>query len=331
MEELNKQEIRNSAVEIVINFLSFILLGVIATATGILYFQVINKHFPDVLSGMYRNYNLNNFDASEMRYAMASLIIGFPIYLWMTWFWFRSFKNLPEKIASKLSTFLTYIVLLIAGGVIIGDLITIVYNFLQGEYSSRFLLKALTLLAIAGIVFSFYFFERKKIQYKKDISSGLFWAIGSMASILVILAIIFGFVVGGTPKEARIRNLDLQRTGALQELSSCINSFAYDNVRLPKDLNELGSNARYAYCVSRIGDPETKQDYEYSIIDQGAEIDNSSTYELCGEFAMSTLDEFSVGYYSTKWARHDKGRVCETQTATFGPQPFEKPIPLPAR
>lgn len=324
MNEISNQQ-KSSMAEIFIHFMSFILLGIIATSTGILYFQVINRYFPDILSTTYQNFQASIYSASVINYSIASLIIGFPIFLWAIWFWFRSFQNLPEKKESKLSKWLTYIVLLIAGGTIIGDLITVVYNFLQGEYSSRFFLKALAILIIAGVIFGFYFFERKKNQYKKEAPSNFFSSVGFFSALLVISAIILGFVAGGTPFEARQRNFDFQRTSALQELSTCVGSFAYDNERLPQSLDELKSNTRYGYCAS-IADSETQKPYNYKVV-------SLTEFELCGEFTLSNLNEAqNIGYYG-KWEKHDKGRMCETQSVTFGkqPLPLEKTVPIPAR
>lgn len=326
MEEI-KNVSKSNMVEIFINFLSFLLLGIVAISVGILYFQVINKYFPDILSATYQNYQASVYSASIINYAIASLIIGFPIFLWALWFWFRSFRNLPEKKESKLSKWLTYVVLLVAGGTIIGDLITVVYNFLQGEYGARFLFKALTIIVIAGLVFGFYFLERKKIQYKKEISSKFFRFFGVFSGLLIILAIILGFIAGGTPFEARQRNFDFQRTSALQELSSCIGNFSYENEKLPKSLIELKNNTQYNYCALRTSDPETQKDYEYKVI-------SGNEFELCGEFVLSNLSESqNTGYYG-KWENHDKGRICEKQTVTFGKQtvPLEKStLPTPAR
>ncbi|MEK7197891.1 MAG: DUF5671 domain-containing protein [Patescibacteria group bacterium] len=350
MEDIKNRQSSNM-VEIFINFLSFLLLAIIATAVGILYFQVINKYFPDILSGTYQNYQFSSFNSSAIHYSIASLIIGFPIYLWALWFWFSAFgplrqsssprlrrvgagseasgsaesgKNPISKEESKLSKWITYIVLLIAGGTIIGDLITVLYNFLQGEFGVRFLLKAISILIIAVFIFVFYFLERKKIQYKKEISPVIFWILTALSSIIIILAIVFGFIVGGTPFEARIRKFDLERVNNLQSLSSCVSAFAYDNERLPENTNELKSNARYSYCASII-DPETKKDYEYKVV-------SKSEFELCAEFNLSTLEDFqNLGYYGG-FVKHSQGRSCEKQTVTLKkPIPFEKTIPVPSR
>lgn len=328
MDELKSQEIKNNMPEIFINFLSFLLLGIVATATGIIFFQVVNKYFSDVL--------FSNFSASAIRYSIASLIVGFPVYLWALWFWFKSFAppaGGPEKSESKLSKWLTYIILLIAGGTIIGDLIAIIYNFLQGEYGARFLLKALTILIIAGLVFSFYFLERKKIQYKKEISSGLFWLVGSAAGLLAILAIVLGFWAGGTPYEARLRKFDLERANNLGQISSAISNFAFENSRLPEGLNEIRNNPRYNYGAIYT-DPETQKEYDYKIVKPVTTgINDSLEYELCATFSTSNLNEPESGYpygYG-QWAKHDKGYVCQKQIATLGTKSFKEApgIPVP--
>ncbi|MFH1393159.1 MAG: hypothetical protein ABIG73_02160, partial [Patescibacteria group bacterium] len=195
-----------------------------------------------------------------------------------------------------------------------------------GEYGARFLLKALTILVIAGLIFSFYFFERKKIQYKKEAPSNFFVLSAIASAILVIIAIIFGFIVGGTPLEARLRNQDIKRTSNLQELSSCVSSFAFDNNRLPVDLNEMKSGVRYSYCASNTTDPETQKEYKYRVV-------SGNQFELCGEFARSTVNEFPIADYYGKWQKHDKGQICETQTVTFDKQgiPPGSTLPIPAK
>lgn len=313
----SKNSKNSSMVEIFVNFLSFLLLGITTTAVGIIFFQVINKYFPDIL--------FNSFRASAIHYSIASLIVGFPIYLWALWFWFSSFSHSKELEESRLSKWLTYIILLIAGGTIIGDLIAIIYNFLQGEYGARFLLKALVILVISGFVFIFYFLERKKIQYKKDVPVIFFRVLIGLVSVTVISAMILGFIASGSPLNARLRKFDMERTQNLQELSSCISAFTYDNERLPVSLDELKNNARYSYCA-RVIDPETKKDYGYSVI-------SKNEFNLCGEFSLSNIDEsFDFGPYGN-WQVHNKGQHCEKQTVTFGkpPLPTEKMIQVPAR
>ncbi|MNC98380.1 hypothetical protein D3C83_163200 [compost metagenome] len=51
---------------------------------------------------------------------------------------------------------LTYLTLFLAAAVLIGDMITLVYNALGGEITIRFALKVLVAAVISGAIFGFY-------------------------------------------------------------------------------------------------------------------------------------------------------------------------------
>lgn len=331
LNELEKSK-TSSMVEIFVSFFSFLLLWIVATAIGILFFQVINKYIPDPI--VRTSYIFQRFSISAIHYSIASLIVAFPLYIWMLWFWFKSFSPLAgglEKVESRLSKWLTYIILLVAAGTIAGDLIVVIFNFLQGELGMRFLLKALTVIVITGLVFWFYFLERKKIQYKKEVSATPFLLILVISSILVILAIVLGFFAGGTPGQERLRKFDLERANNLQQISSAISNFAYENNRLPADLNEIKNNPRYYYGTKIYTDPETQKEYDYRIIKFVVAGENDSLeYELCATFSISSLNEpesSNIYYdYNGIWAKHDKGYVCQKQVATPGKLLPIKPI-----
>lgn len=324
-------------VEIFVNFFSFMLLWVVATAIGILFFQIINKYIPDPI--VRTSYVFRSFSIYAIHYSIASLIVAFPLYIWMLWFWFKSFSPPTgglEKIESRLSKWLTYAILLIAAGTIVGDLIVVIFNFLQGELGSRFLLKALSVIVIASLVFWFYFLERKKIQYKKEISALPFSTLFVLSSILVILAIVLGFFAGGTPGQERLRKFDLERANNLGQISSAISNFAFENNRLPVDLNEIRNNSRYNYGAIYT-DPETQKEYDYKIVKPvKSGVNDSLEYELCATFSISNLNEpesgdIYYGYGYGQWAKHDKGYVCQKQIATLGAKSFKEApgIPVP--
>jgi hypothetical protein len=87
---------------------------------------------------------------------MASLIVGFPVYLIAMRILLRDLARKPDKADSGVRKWLTYIALLISAGTVIGDLVTFVNYFLRGELTTPFLLKVLTILVIAGGVFWYY-------------------------------------------------------------------------------------------------------------------------------------------------------------------------------
>jgi hypothetical protein len=97
----------------------------------------------------------------------ASLIIAFPVFLYVSWLLNKAIVKDPEKRSSKIRKWLTYITLFVAAGVIIGDLIALVFNMLGGELTLRFILKVLTVGSIAGSIFGYYLIELRKEE--KDV------------------------------------------------------------------------------------------------------------------------------------------------------------------
>ncbi len=145
-----------SAREAFIYMLLFLCLYWSAWSFGELLFDFINRWLPDALQQYYAT------DVSSVRRATASLIVAFPVYFWLTMMTAGWIRRDPEKKASKIRKWLTYLTLFVAAGVIIGDLITLIYNLLAGELTLRFILKVLTVLLIAGLIFGYYLWDLRK-------------------------------------------------------------------------------------------------------------------------------------------------------------------------
>jgi len=307
---------QSSTVDIVINFFSFILLGIVATALGILYFQVINHVFPDPLAAMH---GLGGrFMTEAIHHAIASLVIAFPLYYLTMRYLFRRFHANEGRVESRLTKWLTYLVLLVASVTIVGDLITVLFKLLQGEVSARFLLKALTILAIASLIFGFYFLERRMIQYRKAINRGAFRWFGWLVTAAVVLGIIFGFFTAGSPEKARKYAFDQERASHLGGLSRCIERYGRELGQLPPTLEELKKTSQFANCGIYMQDPETKAPYEYRIVtpsrQQGPAL--VGDFELCATFALPSTsdgqDSVYLGRLNAIWQEHPAGRSCDT-------------------
>jgi hypothetical protein len=135
-------------------FLYLLSFGTLITWTfglGSLFFGLINARFPDPVSAP--GFQSGRFEISG---AIASLIVAFPIYLFTMRLLIRGIRAQPEKLESGVRKWLTYVALLIASATVIGDLVTFLSSFLRGELTVRFALKVLTVLVIAGGVFSYY-------------------------------------------------------------------------------------------------------------------------------------------------------------------------------
>jgi Domain of unknown function (DUF5671) len=90
------------------------------------------------------------------------LIVTFPIFL----FAFRHVTNAmvrdPTKRGSRPRKWLTYMTLFIAAVALIGDVSTLVYSVLGGEFTLRFGLKVATVAVLAGGIFSYFLIDMKR-------------------------------------------------------------------------------------------------------------------------------------------------------------------------
>lgn len=153
-----------SAREAFFYLLMFLTLYVSAIGFGTLWFQFINRWLPDAASPLYEHASID-----IIRRAAASLIITFPIFLFVSRLLARAIGRDPEKRGSKIRKWLTYLTLFLAAGVIIGDLIALVNNLLSGELTLRFVLKVLVILLIAGTIFGYYLRDLRQEEKEKTV------------------------------------------------------------------------------------------------------------------------------------------------------------------
>jgi hypothetical protein len=137
-------------------FLYLVLFSTLYWSTyhlGSLLFDIINVTLPDPASD--RSAALP-YVRSSMRWSISSLIVAFPVFLYMSWLVARDIAADPNKRHSRVRRWLTYMTLFFASSLIIGDFITLLYSLLGGEITIRFLLKSLVVACIAGSVFWYY-------------------------------------------------------------------------------------------------------------------------------------------------------------------------------
>ena len=151
-----KRKPYGAAREAFIYLVLFLCLYISAFSFGSLLFHFINRWIPDAI----RSYESG--DLSAVRMSVASLIVAFPVYLWLSSIAAAAIRRDPERKGSKVRKWLTYITLFVAAGVIIGDLITLLFNLLGGELTARFMLKVLSVLLIAGLIFGYYLWDLRQ-------------------------------------------------------------------------------------------------------------------------------------------------------------------------
>lgn len=132
--------------------LMFATLYITAYHTGSLLFDIINAALPDPAESG----NIAQYRRASIRWSVASLLVGFPVFLFMSRLAARDVAADPNKRQSNVRRWLTYLTLFLAATAVIGDVITLIYRVLGGELTGRFLLKAAVIAAIAGTVFWYY-------------------------------------------------------------------------------------------------------------------------------------------------------------------------------
>jgi hypothetical protein len=97
-----------------------------------------------------------------IRWAIAVLVVTAPIYLWLTARERSKLAADPALYRSVIRRWMTYLTLLGASGVLLGDLVSVIYAFLSGDFTLQFLAKALVVGAVSGLIFVYYLGDIRK-------------------------------------------------------------------------------------------------------------------------------------------------------------------------
>ena len=258
----------------------FVALYASAISLISLLFAMVNKLFPDNLDGMYY-YGYDGY-SSGIRLAIATLIIIFPVYLFIAAYLNRYLLAYPDKKEIGVRKWLTYLTLFVTSATVITDLIILLNTFLEGEITTRFILKVLVVLVVAGSVLWYYIYDLKK-TFDSTIPNRSKLLV-SVASVAVLAALIGGFVVIGSPMKARYVRFDNMRINHLISIQDTIlYNYWQPKGELPSSLEDLNDPlASYHQTIEK--DPETGKDYTY-------EKTGKLTFKLCANFRYSTIEE----------------------------------------
>ncbi len=271
---------------------SFFALGFVAFAIGNLCFQIINFYFPEGFSTWQ-----NEFRQTAVKFAIASLIVAGPTFYFLSRIINRSVSKKDLDQDSGVRRWLTYLVMFITIATVMGDLIATIFSFLDGELTIRFFLKALTIFAIAGGIFLYYFTDMKNVNEKARLAKNKLWAIAYWAAIIIPLS--WSFFTMENPKEARMRKIDTEVEQMLSTTKAQVEMYYRSEKKLPESLLNLQSPQYYL---------PNKKDMDEKNITYNSLGDRS--YELCAEFTRdNTEDQSSQYYYGEEW-KHPIGKKC---------------------
>lgn len=245
-----------------------------------LLFRVIDRAFPFAGGCMYGDCYYG-YTSSPISLPVATLIIVFPIFIALAYFVYRSYASDPSRKDIWIRRWLTYITLFVAGIVLAGDLVTVLYKFLDGQdLTGAFLLKALSVLVVMGGVF-WYFLADIRDRSTAKLRKGFAIATG----VLILIAIILGFSVIGSPRTQRLYREDDNTLRSMQSLQWGIVNEWQRTGNLPNTLSE-------AEIAAQVG--------SYGPYEKGTSITYERTgevrFQICGNFNFETPKGGSYDY-----------------------------------
>ena len=263
-------------------------------------FRVINHAFPQISDYGY-------YSSSSISFPVATLIVVFPLFLFLANVLRKSYAEDPSRKEYAVRKWLIYITLFVAAAVLAGDLVTLIYFFLDGrELTTAFLLKILAVLLVAGAIFGYYLDDLKD---RLSDSRRNLWRIAAV--LIVVGSIVAGFSVLGTPQSQRMLRYDSQKVSDLQSVQWQLVNYWQQKGSLPENLESLRDPIS-GYSLPL--DPQSKASYEYKKT-------GVMSFELCAEFNQENTKESMsravyiepVGKTPENW-QHGIGRHCFERT-----------------
>src|SRR3989344_160635 len=237
-----QQNVREGESKLSVGFF-FLSLGVlISLITSVvsflnLVFDTLNKRFPDVLNSNYQ-YGYSTYEYENIRMALATLIIFFPIFITVSYFWKKFTERSMGRIDEVIKKWLSYVILFLSSLVVVIDLVTLVKYFISGEITIRFVLKILTVLVVALLV-GFYYISILREEKSSRFKTGLF--LGGAGILLVIISVCYSFIIVGSPGKQRLLRLDDRRVNDIQNIQYQVINFWQQKEKLPDNLSTLSN------------------------------------------------------------------------------------------
>ncbi len=278
--------------------LSLAALIFVALSVGMIIFGVIDKTILDALA-----VNNSSSTDNQLKFAISALFIAGPTYYFLSRLINRGLHKKELEPDSPLRRWLTYFIILVAAVIILAVFVGVIDNFLAGELTVRFILKAVTMLIIAGAVFSFYFYDVKRQTIKdKDRVIRLF---GWISAVLVLAVFITAWFFVQSPKLARAKRLDQLLVNNIYQLENDVNSYYSQYGRLPADLKEIEDSPDVYLDPKNLVDPETKQAIEYKK-------ESEKKFSFCAFFraASDESSDKSQAYNNSGNKDHNAGYDC---------------------
>lgn len=263
-----------------------IAISLIVSITNFLQviFAAVDRKFVDILQAT----AYVDSTASDVRFAIASLVVMFPIYVALSWYVSRDIAKFLYKQDIFIRKVMIYCTLFITVLTLIGTLVSVIYNYLGGDLSVSFGLKAVSVFVVALALFTYYYYSLRR-DYSKTTSVPTVIAV--FVSLLITALVTWSVSIIGGPSTMRAMKIDNVRLSDISGIQSQIVNRVQMTDKLPVALSEL-TNMIQEYQAPV--DPITKESYVYRVIQQPViktsygtnkkEMTTEAIFELCATF-----------------------------------------------
>jgi hypothetical protein len=291
----NIDKSHNTPRDFFLYLLSVITLYAFFTSLIAILFKIIDIYFSNPVLFHRVDY------LESIRWHIAILLITFPVYIYTSTSIRLDYSRYPEKRNLMIRKWLLYFTLFLAAIVIMFDLGTIIYYFLGGDLTLVFCLKTIVILLLVSAVFFFYLRELHRGWQTKQLR---IWTISICA--VVIITLLYGFYLAGSPSYARKMLIDKKRVSDLRSIQTAIIQYWQQKQQLPSSLSLL-TNSISGFKAPT--DPSNQQPYSYRAL-------STFKFELCATFATQAQeDRFRPvnDFSGWNWS-HPAGLYCFQRT-----------------
>lgn len=234
-----------------------------------LFFNYIDAAFPDKVLMYMDPYS------GAVRFAIASLIVLFPLYVLLMTLIRRDIARDEEKRSLWVRRWALVMTVFVAGAALAIDLITLINTYLNGEITERFALKVVIVFLVAGGGFLHFLAEMWGYW---DENPKRLRSVALIVSVLIVATIAAGLAIFGSPQTVREYRFDDQKVSDLQLVQSQVVNYWQSHRELPRDLSVL-NDALGGFTVPV--DPESGESYAYATT-------SALSFKLCAHFNLES-------------------------------------------
>lgn len=208
--------------------LLFVVFGMVAGNTLTLLFAQINFWLPTAedLARASR--------PTGLRWSMAALIVFVPVFGLLDRKDRRATAADPARQHGTMRRWLSAIAMLFAVITLLGDALYLIYSWLDGQITPRFLVKSVTVAAMALVVLA-YFRDARDLPLPALPIPAAWVLIGS-----ALLALVLSFWIVGGPAQGQLEQRDSSRLSDLRQLANDVAACpTIDRTNLPETLDPM--------------------------------------------------------------------------------------------